>query len=73
MQKLQILFPDPLIERMRYVSKRIDIPVSELVRRATEKWLERIPEIPRVRPEVPTVSAGRCLIDADQMREAFYE
>lgn len=73
MQKLQILFPDPLMERMRRVAKRVDLPVSEIVRRATESWLERIPEAPRAKPEVPTVDAGRCLIGAEDMREAFYE
>ncbi len=73
MQKLQILFPDPLMARMRRVAKRVDLPVSEIVRRATESWLERIPEVPRVKPEVPTVDAGRCLIGAEDMREAFYE
>ncbi len=73
MQKLQILFPDPLMERMRRVAKRVDLPVSEIVRRATESWLERIPEVPRTNPEVPTVDAGRCLIGAEDMRDAFYE
>ncbi len=73
MQKLQILFPDPLMERMRRVAKRIDLPVSEIVRRATEGWLDRMPEAPAVTPRVPTVDAGRCLIKAEDMREAFYE
>jgi len=61
------------MERMRRVAKNIDLPVSEIVRRATEIWLERIPEMPRKTPSVPTVNAGRCLITAEAMREAFYE
>lgn len=73
MQKLQILFPDPLMERMRKLSERLDLPVSEIVRRATESWLDRIPEAPRTNLQVPTVDAGRCLLSADEMREAFYE
>ena len=73
MQKMQILFPDPLMERMRKVAAEADIPVSELVRRATERWLERIPEIPRRIANVPTVDAGRCLMPAEEMRAAFYE
>jgi len=73
MQKIQILFPDPLMERMRRVAARVDLPVSEIVRRATEHWLDRMPESPRSIQGVPTVDAGRCLVPADEMREVFYE
>ena len=73
MQKIQILFPDPLMERMRKLAERIDLPVSEIVRRATEGWLDRMPEAPRRSLTVPTVDAGRCLVAAEDMREAFYE
>jgi len=73
MQKLQILFPDPLMKRMRKVAEAADLPVSEIVRRAMEQWLERIPETPTCIPTVPTVNAGRCLIPADAMRAVFYE
>ncbi len=70
---MQILFPDPLMERMRKVAAQLDLPVSEIVRRATERWLERMPETPRSIPKVPTVDAGRCLVPAEEMRAAFYE
>ncbi len=73
MQKIQILFPDPLMERMRKLAARTDLPVSEIVRRATEKWLDMMPEAPRQDLSVPTVDAGRCLLPAEEMREAFYE
>lgn len=73
MQKIQILFPDPLMVRMREVAKQIDIPVSEVVRRATELWLEKIPEKPKQVRNVPVINAGRCLMNAKEMRDAFYE
>ena len=73
MQKIQIRFPDPLMERMRRVAERTDLPVSEIVRRAPESWLERMPETPRRQSVVPAVNAGRCLISAKDMREALYE
>lgn len=73
MQKIQILFPDPLMKRMRSLAAQIDLPVSEIVRRATERWLDRIPEAPRHSLKVPTVDAGRCLVSAKKMRDAFYE
>ncbi len=73
MQKLQILFPDPMMRKMRQVAGQVDLPVSEVVRRATEQWLERFPEKPTAVRSVPLVDAGKCLINAADMREAIYE
>ncbi|NOY00003.1 MAG: hypothetical protein GXP30_09765 [Verrucomicrobia bacterium] len=70
---MQILFPDPLMKKMRSVAKNADIPVSEVVRRATENWLERFPESQTKPLAVPTVKAGKCLIDSKDFREAAYE
>jgi hypothetical protein len=44
MKKLQILFPDPLMRKMRRVARQADLLVNEVVRRATELWLERFPD-----------------------------
>jgi hypothetical protein len=38
MQKMQILFPNPLIAKLREVAEQEDRPVSELIRRAVEGW-----------------------------------
>jgi len=73
MQKMQILFPEPLMKKMKGVARRLDIPVSEVVRRATDLWLERFPESPSEKLEVPVIHAGRCLMDAQEMRDALYE
>jgi hypothetical protein len=73
MQKLQILFPDPLMRKMRRVAGQVDLPVSEVVRRATEQWLERFPEETKATRCVPVVDAGKCLLGAAEMREAIYE
>ncbi len=73
MQKIQILFPEPLIKRMRQIAGRQGLPMSEIVRRATEVWLDRIPEEPHQNLTVPTVDAGLCLMPAEEMRAAFYE
>ena len=48
MQKMQILFPDPLMGKLRAVAAEEDRPVSELIRRAVEKFLEM---------KIPCVSA----------------
>lgn len=73
MQKLQILFPDPLMRKMRRVADQVDLPVSEVIRRATEQWLERFPEETKATKHVPLVNAGKCLVSAADLRKAIYE
>ena len=73
MQKIQILFPDPLMKRIRVHAERADLPVSEIVRRATEHWLDRLPDAAPRRLKVPAVNAGRCLVSAENLREVLYE
>jgi metal-responsive CopG/Arc/MetJ family transcriptional regulator len=74
MQKIQVLFPDPLMQRLRQYAKQEDLPVSEVIRRASETWLARYPEsAPHQSPKVPVQHLGKMLIDADVMRDAFYE
>jgi metal-responsive CopG/Arc/MetJ family transcriptional regulator len=51
MQKMQILFPDPLMGKLRTVAAEEDRPVSELIRRAVEKFLEMKPEKSSQRPK----------------------
>jgi hypothetical protein len=40
MQKIQILFPNPLMGKVRAVAYAEDRPVSEVIRRAAEKFLD---------------------------------
>tara|TARA_B110000483_G_scaffold231990_1_gene299018 strand:+ start:971 stop:1159 length:189 start_codon:yes stop_codon:yes gene_type:complete len=53
MQKMQILFSEPLMKKLKGVAKRLDIPVSEVVRRATDRWLEKFPESPSEKQQSP--------------------
>lgn len=74
MQKIQVLFPDPLMRRLRQYAEREDLPVSEVIRRASETWLARFPETEQPSPKkVPALHLGRILVDAENMRDAFYE
>jgi hypothetical protein len=50
MQKIQILFPDPVMEGLRAVARQQDRPVSELVRRAVDRLLEQLPTLPPKQP-----------------------
>ncbi|MCF6310958.1 MAG: hypothetical protein L3J39_00760 [Verrucomicrobiales bacterium] len=73
MQKIQILFPDSLVEKMLSVANASNISVSEMVQRATEKWLSSFPDLPIEKQQVPTISAGKCLINPENFRNATYE
>lgn len=77
MQKIQILFPDPLMAQMRKMAEALDMPVSEVVRRATEEWLNKLSFLQSSggasSMEIPTFDGGPCLLAADQMRDLCSE
>jgi Ribbon-helix-helix protein, copG family len=77
MQKLQILFPDPVMAVLRRTAEAEDRPVSEIVRRAVERHLAQLPATANgglaVPPTFPTFSAGKILADAARMKEILYE
>ena len=52
MEKMQILFPEPQLSRLRQLSRAEDRPVSELIRSVVDFWLAR-------RGDVPAERAGR--------------
>ena len=73
MQKIQILFPDPVMERLRAVARLQDRPVSDLVRRAVDRLLEQIPATPPKQPaRFPTFRGGGVLVDADRLRDMLH-
>lgn len=45
MKRTQIQFPDPLYERLKQVAEMNDWPLAEVVRRATELYVQRFPEM----------------------------
>jgi len=73
MQKIQILFPDPLMGKLRAVAAEEDRPVSELIRRAVEKFLEMKPVKRRPAMELPTFRGGKILVTAENLKEAIYD
>ncbi|MFT5906651.1 MAG: hypothetical protein ACI9E1_002263 [Cryomorphaceae bacterium] len=73
MQKLQILFPEPMINKLRKVAKEEDLPVSEIIRRAADLWLKRFPDKPTNKKKIPTIDAGASMMSAEDMKEALYE
>ena len=70
MQRLQILFPEPQLNKLRRIAKREDRPVSELVRSAVEFWLSRHGEEKKenVSEAAPIYQCGNILVDTDNFR-----
>jgi Arc/MetJ-type ribon-helix-helix transcriptional regulator len=74
MEKLQILFPEPQLRRLRALAQRQDRPVSELVRAAVDLWLSRTADdSASVREDPPIFHGGPIMIPSSEMREAAYE
>jgi len=72
MRKMQILFPEPMLRRLQEVSRVEDRPVSELVRRAVDRFLEQVPEAGRGDRRFPTFHGGGVLVAADRIKQEIY-
>jgi len=74
MRKVQVLFPDPQLRRLREVAKREDRPLSEIIRRAAETYLDMLPADPDERRavRVPVFDGGQTLAGAAEFRELAY-
>lgn len=73
MQKIQILFPDPVMEQLRAAARRQDRPVSELVRRAVDRMLEQSPVSPPVEPpRFPTFHGGGVQVSAEELKDMLH-
>ena len=72
MQKMQILFPEPLIQKVRNLAAHEDRPVSEVIRRAVEKFLEMTPHPPGVRRSLPTYRGGEIFVSASDLKANVY-
>lgn len=79
MQKLQILFPEPLMAMLRQLARVEDRPVSEIVRRAVDRDMEqRAGMLNSVRskkaspPAFPTFDGGAVLVKAADMKAILH-
>jgi len=73
MQKIQILFPNPLMGRVRAIASEEDRPVSEVIRRAVERFLDMKSEKPIRHRELPTFRGGKILVSSEHLKEAIYD
>lgn len=75
MQKIQILFPDPLMRRVRELAELEDRPLSEVIRRAVERFADQSPVAGRPAPgaaKMPTFKGGPILADPGEMKQLLY-
>jgi hypothetical protein len=72
MQKMQILFPDPMMRKLREFAATEDRPVSEIVRRAVERVLQQSPVPSTSGKKFPVFHGGGVLIPAKGMKQAIY-
>ncbi|MEI6082541.1 MAG: ribbon-helix-helix protein, CopG family [Verrucomicrobiota bacterium] len=70
---MQILFPNPLMAKLREVAEQEDRPVSELIRRAVERFLEMKPQKPTREINLPTFKGGEILVSAGDLKQVIYE
>ena len=72
MQKIQILFPDPMMRKLKEFAAAEDRPISEIVRRAVERVLQQSP-LPVARAgKFPTFHGGGVRLSAEDMKQALY-
>lgn len=77
MQKMQILFPDPQMARLRELARLEDRPVSEIVRRAVERDLDqrgvRLQARSAPGTRFPTFDGGRVRVPANRMKAILHD
>lgn len=75
MQRMQLLFPDEMIARLKEVANQEERPVSEVIRRSIEEFFMRYPKGKKKRITVEQLSGhlGEVKVSASQLREVLYE
>ena len=74
MRKLQVLFPEPQLRRLREIARNEDRPISELIRIAVDAWLEKSSSSTwTVRGrQMPVFHGGRIRMSSEHLREIAY-
>ena len=72
MEKLQVLFPVKSMHKLREIARREDRPMSEIVRHATEDWLNSQPSGPAWGGAVPTFDLGIQVADPEILKDLIY-
>lgn len=72
MEKLQVLFPENTMRRLREAARTSDRPMSEIVRRVTEDWLDSQPAGTAGDDTIPVFNLGLRVTDAQALKDLAY-
>lgn len=75
MQRMQLLFPDEMIARLKEVSRQEERPVSEVIRRSIEEFFMRYPKGKKRKISVGQLAGhlGEINVSAAELKEVLYE
>jgi len=75
MQRMQLLFPDEMIARLKEVANQEERPVSEVIRRSIEEFFMRYPKEKKKRITVDQLAGhlGEVKVSAAELRDVLYE
>lgn len=73
MQKIQILFPDPIMRKLKELAIAEDRPISEIVRRAVERLLQQSPAPASSSRKFPTFHGGGVQVTSAAMKQVIYQ
>jgi len=75
MQRMQILFSEPQLSRLRKIAQLQDRPVSELIRGAVDFWLSRysLDDQSCIAEQPPMYSCGDISVQSDEFRAIAHE
>lgn len=74
MQRMQLLFPDEMIARLKEVSREEERPVSEVIRRSIEEFFLRYPKGKKRKISVDQLAGhlGEIKVSASNLRQVIY-
>ena len=74
MKKIQVLFPEPQMQRLKRLARIEDRPISEIIRRATEDYLAKEPSapLPDAAAAIPVFDGGETFVSHERFRELAY-
>jgi len=74
MQRMQLLFPDEMIARLKEISREEERPVSEVIRRAIEEFFMRYPKGKKRKITLDQLAGhlGEIKVSAADLKDVIY-
>ena len=74
MQRMQLLFPDEMMARLKEVSRQEERPVSEVIRRSIEEFFMRYPKGKKRKITLDQLAGhlGEIKVSAADLKDVIY-